>query len=127
MKIKFIILIFIILSVSLITYGSNAIKDSVGKELIVKDNFAGQSFTLIKEKSKYIVVRKFFGSGVPVIAEVRYKVVVNSENQILFSKIIKNDSHIKLVKNEVFILSCIKDEIDLYLNGLKLVVEERLN
>ena len=98
------------------------IKDYLDQEIQIIDRFAGQSITLIKEKQNYYIVRKIFGSGRPVIATIKYKVVFNSAYQITFSEIA--DSLIEGANdgnNEVFLLCSEENGISLYLNQLKVV------
>ncbi len=45
------------------------IKDYLNQEILIVDNFAGQSITLVKENKDYFILRKYFGSGVPVVDE----------------------------------------------------------
>lgn len=54
-----------------------AIKDFLNQEIKIDDNFSGQSITLIKEEQDYFILRRYFGSGVPVIDSVKYKVTFN--------------------------------------------------
>ena len=98
------------------------IKDYLDQEIQIIDRFAGQSITLIKERQNYYIVRKIFGSGRPVIATIKYKVVLNSAYQITFSEIA--DSLIEGANdgnNEVFLLCSEENGISLYLNQLKVV------
>ena len=52
------------------------IKDYLNQEILIVDSFAGQSVTLIKENKDYFILRKYFGSGIPVISSIKYKVVL---------------------------------------------------
>src|SRR5674476_79079 len=79
------------------------IKDYLNQEILIIDRFAGQSITLIKEKQDYYIVRKIFGSGLPVVATVKYNVVFNSDYQITFSEIVDASSDsLNSSNNEVF-------------------------
>jgi len=99
------------------------IKDYLNQEILIEDNFAGQSITLVKEKKDYFILRKYFGSGVPIIATVKYKVVFNSEFQIEFGTEIIGSFNVELtIKNEVFRLETDERGINLFLNGLKVVI-----
>lgn len=116
---------------ALVIYGISAqaqqdskpkIKDYIDKEIRIVDSFAGQSITLIKENKDYYIIRKIFGSGVPVVATIRYKVEFNSDYQITFSEIIEDSgSDDNTVPVEKFILSINAQGLNLYLNGLKIV------
>jgi hypothetical protein len=98
------------------------IKDYLDHEIQIIDRFAGQSITLIKEKQDYYIVRKIFGSGRPVVATVKYKVVFNSDYQITFSEIADSSSDgLSSNNNEVFLLCSEENGISLYLNQLKIV------
>jgi len=99
------------------------IKGYLNKEILIKDSFAGQSITLIKEKNKYLILRKIFGSGVPVAGSFKYEVEFNSDYQITFPKENVQDPKKPVnYKGEVFLL-CSKDSgLSLYLNGLEVVI-----
>ena len=100
------------------------IKDYLNQEIFVVDNFAGQSITLVKENNDYFILRKYFGSGVPVIDSVKYKVEFNSDYQIAFSEVI-DASKVDLMKSdEKFILGVEDNGLGMYLNGLKIVIIE---
>jgi hypothetical protein len=99
------------------------IKDFVDKEIQILDTFSGQSITLIKENREYFILRKFFGSGVPIIGTVKYKVDFNSPYQITFSEMIETSiDNDKLIKHEEFILSIADNGLKLYLNGLQVSI-----
>ncbi len=67
------------------------IKDFINTEIILNNGFAGESITLIKEKKNYFIIRKAFGSGIPVVLTIKYSVNFNSKFQIDFSEIIESD------------------------------------
>ena len=101
------------------------IKDYLNKEIFVVNRFAGESITLVKENNGYFILRKYFGSGVPVIGSVKYKVEFNSNYQIAFSEIIDvSRTDLVVESNEKFILSVEEKGLSLYLNGLKIVIME---
>ena len=100
------------------------IKDYLNQEILIVDNFAGQSITLVKENKDYFILRKYFGSGVPVIGSIKYKVVFNSDFQIAFSKIIDTSNKNLRKRRENFILCVEENGIYLYLNGLKVEIDE---
>ncbi|HOT74594.1 MAG TPA: hypothetical protein PK467_02305 [Candidatus Wallbacteria bacterium] len=125
---KNILLIFLFFLIFQPAYAEDRLKifSLVNHEIIVSDHFAGQSFTLIKDGEKYYVLRKFFGSGVPVVNTIKYSAEVESDYQIRFSKIIKNDNASKNKPDEKFILQ-IEDNsaIGLYLNEIKVVIDNK--
>ncbi|MDR0306537.1 MAG: hypothetical protein LBI42_06840 [Chitinispirillales bacterium] len=100
------------------------IKDYLNQEILIIDNFAGQSITLIRENKDYFILRKYFGSGIPLIGSIKYEVVFNSNYQITFSEVI-DSSNVDLINtNENFILSVEEKGLSLYLNRLKIVIDE---
>jgi len=99
------------------------IKDYLNKEIIIKDNWAGQSITLIKEKNNYLILRKFFGSGVPVAGSFKYEVEFKSDYQIAFPKEnVQDPKKPSDYKGEVFLLCSEDSGLSLYLNGLEIVI-----
>ena len=100
------------------------IKDYLNQEILIIDRFAWQSITLVKEKKDYYIIRSFFGSGVPVIGSIKYKVVFNSNYQISFSEIIDTSNRNLVKHHEVFDLGVEDNGIVLYLNGLKVEIDE---
>lgn len=99
------------------------IKEYVGKEIQIVDNFSGQSITLIKEDKEYYIIRKFFGSGLPVVGTIKYKVKFESDYQISFSEITEKSFDSKdSIRNEDFLLSVGEKGLDLYLNRLKVTL-----
>jgi hypothetical protein len=117
------LLVLIACSFPALTQDNRAkIKDYLDHEILIVDRFAGQSITLIKEKQDYYIERKIFGSGRPVVAKVKYKVVFNSDYQITFSEIADSSSDgLNGSHNEVFLLCSEENGISLYLNQLKVV------
>lgn len=120
----FVILIYIFTSVQAQKDSKSKIKEFVDTEIHIIDNFAGQSITLIKEKKEYFIIRKFFGSGVPVVGTAKYKVEFNSDYQISFSEIVEKPINEKseMLKEE-FILSMGENGLNLYLNRLKIMIK----
>lgn len=99
----------------------------LNREIIVEDNFAGQSFTFVKEGNYYFVLRKIFGSGLPVIATIKYRANINSDYQIRFSKVeeVKKKGK-EQIKDEEFIVTIYEgNKLALYLNGLQVVTREK--
>ena len=103
----------------------------LSQEIIIEDNFAGQSITLLNENGRYIILRQIFGSGVPVIEAMKYTVTFNSDFQLSFntSNLIFSAPHhefqLPFAKHnptppaETFILRMEKHGFSLYLNGVK--------
>lgn len=101
------------------------ITEYLNKEIMIEDNFAGQSMTLIKENNEYFILRKFFGSGVPVVGSSKYKVVFNSVYQIAFSEIVESS----IIFSEEYLKEEFQITVEdkgpcLYLNKLKVVIKE---
>lgn len=102
------------------------IKDYLNKEIMIEDNFSGQSITLIKENNGYVILRKFFGSGVNLAGESKYVAVFDSEYQLTFSDLVETSlSKSMNDKKEYFLLNVEETGICLYLNKLKVFTHER--
>lgn len=101
------------------------IKEYVDKEILIVDRSAGQSITLVQEHKDYYIMRKFFGSGVPVVAYAKYKVKFDSDYQITFSEIAESSSteKNKLPLKEEFVLTVANNGLMLYQNGLKVMIQ----
>lgn len=122
--------IFLFSSISTVNAQDNRpkIKEFVDQQIIVKDSWAGQSFTLKKENREYFIQRDIFGSGVPIILSIKYKVVFNSKYQIEFSEIIDPmDKSASEINCEHFILGVGNDGLELYLNRLMLTIRQPIN
>lgn len=127
MKVKVICFIFCILCTATVIAQNKRvkIKDYLHQEILIVDNFAGQSITLVEDNKDYFILRKYFGSGVPVIGLIKYKVVFNSDFKIAFSEIIDISNEDLMKSNENFVLCVEEQGISLYLNGLKIETNER--
>ena len=100
------------------------IKDFENQQIILDNGFAGESMTLVKETRHFYVVRKIFGSGIPVVRTIKYKVKFASAYQIEFSEIINETGKLESPELiEYFKMSVLKGQLNLYLNGLKLEIE----
>lgn len=98
------------------------IKDYVNTEILLDNGWAGESITLIKEKGDYFILRKVFGSGVPVAGTFKYMVTFKSEYQIEFTNIIEpKELNHEFPLDERFRMNSENEGIAVYLNGLKLV------
>ena len=100
------------------------INDYLNREIWIVDSWAGQSITLVKENKNYFILRKYFGSGVPVRSTAKYKVVFASDYQIRFSEVIDASDADIMRNDERFILTVEEKGLGLYLNGLKIVINE---
>jgi hypothetical protein len=102
-------------------YSKNTIYKILNKEIILYDTLAGQSLTLVFEGNNYYVYRKIFGSGVPHIGIIKYKVLFNSEYKITISEIETISENIKeLYTKEEIIEIFYRDKLEIYLNGIKI-------
>ncbi len=118
-------MVLILFSLVLFADARPIIDSLVNEEIFIADGFAGQSITLTKEAKGYFIIRKFFGSGRPIIAKLKYPITFDSDYQIRFSKVIdgkRNDLRENI--HEEFILSIIeKGKIQLLLNGIQVVIK----
>jgi hypothetical protein len=123
-KVALLLMFWICCSLSACTQDTRAIiKDYLNQEIRIEDNFSGESITLIKENKDYYILRKFFGSGVPVIGTTKYKVVFNSDYQIAFSEIVETSGENSIGENnEEFLLIVEEEGLSLYLNRLKVII-----
>ena len=128
MKIKLLLCYIISLCFVFSTFAQEkrlTIKEYLNREILMYNNFAGESITLIKENSDYFILRKFFGSGVPVISSVKYKVIFNSNYQIAFTEIIDSTGKNLVTDNKEYFLLCVEEKgLCLYLNQLKVLINE---
>lgn len=100
------------------------IKDYVNTEIHLDNGWAGESITLFREKGDYFILRKVFGSGVPVAGKFRYAVTFMSDYQIEFTRIIEpKELNVEFPLDEQFRMNSENDGIAVYLNGLKLVTK----
>ena len=95
----------------------------IGKQIFIEDAFAGQSFTLLKGfkgKKDYMVEWIRHGSGVPVIRSQKCKVRLDSKYQFRFSL-----DHPEEKNHEFMVTISSKDEIKVYLDGVRIHVDWR--
>lgn len=90
----------------------------IGKKIWVEDAFAGQSFTLQKEKKSYFVEWIRHGSGVSEIRSQKCKVQLDSNYQFRF-----NLDHPKDFKHQFMLSIRSIDEIKVYVNGVRIHFE----
>lgn len=109
MKKVFVFMILILFSPVLFADSRPIINSIVNKEIFIADGFSGQSITLAKEANRYFIIRKFLGSGRPIIATLKYAITYDSDCQIRFSKVIDGKRSV-LMENipEEFTLSIIE-------------------
>lgn len=94
----------------------------IGKRIFIEDAFAGQSFTLSKQKKDYTVSWVRHGSAAPAIRSQKCKVRLDSNYQFRFSLDHPDE------KNHEFMVSIYsKDEIKVYLNGVRIYVDGMLD
>ncbi len=103
------------------------INEYVNKEIVLIDDWAGQSITIKKANKDYYILRKYFGSGEPVIDSVKYKGILISDYQIRFSEIMLDKNTCRLNNlTENFKLSVGEHGLELYLNGLKVNIDQKI-
>ena len=90
----------------------------IGKKIYIEDAFAGQSFTLQKEKKNYFVKWIRHGSGVSEIRSQKCKVQLGSNYQFRFSL-----DHPEDFKHQFMVSIRSKDEIKVYVNGIRIHFE----
>ena len=103
---------------------NNNIYSILNREIVIHDNWASQSFTLVNEDDNYYIYRDIFGSGVPSIGRIKYSVLFNSEYKITFYEIISIPENIRDIynRNEIFEI-IYRDELEIYLNGIKISIK----
>ena len=114
-----ILLLFCCCTVSI--FSQNNIYDIIDKEIVLYDNWAGQSITLVYENGDYFIYRKIYGSGVSIVGTIKYSVIFDSEYKITFFEIISISKSIYDIHygNEMFEILLI-DKMEIYLNGIKI-------
>jgi hypothetical protein len=126
MRYIFFLILTILLSITLPSHAQDTspkIKDFINREILVSDSWTGQSFTLVKEKRDYFIIRKIFGSGIPVTSSFRYEVTFDSQYQIKFSEIVDTDLKNKEQNScEIYTLRIEENGLSLFLNGFKLII-----
>ena len=99
-------------------FTASNIHDIINKELVLFNDFAGESLTLVYEDNEYFLIRKLFGSWVDVIAEVRYNVLFHNDYHIESSDGISLTLDIPYTLIETFEIIC-GENLQIFLNGLK--------
>ena len=93
----------------------------IGKQIYVEDAFAGQSFTLLKGlngNKDYKVEWIRHGSAVPAIRSQTCKVRLDGKHQYRFSL-----DHPEEKKGDFMVSISGKDEIKVYLNGVRIHID----
>jgi len=118
MKTRSIVIIFLFVTAWVHADDRPTIDSLIGKQVYVEDAFAGQSFTLLKGlngNNDYKVEWIRHGSAVPAIRSQTCKVRLDGKYQFRFSLAHPEE------KNGDFMLSISgKDEIKVYLNGVRI-------
>jgi len=123
MKNKLFFLMFLFFC-TLPIFSQNNIYGIIDRDIILNDNWAGQSMTLVKEDNDYYIYREIFGSGVSIIGTIKYNVIFNSDYKITFYEIISiSDNLVEMYnKNETFEIHSSDNGIRIYLNGMELCI-----
>jgi len=97
----------------------------IGKQIYIEDAFAGQSFTLLKGlngNKDYMVEWIRHGSAVPAIRSQKCKVRLDGKYQFRFSL-----DHPEEKKGDFMVSISGKDEIKVYLNGVRIHIDVTSN
>ena len=113
MKLFFVYMLFHFLTSVILADDRPTIDSLIGKKIYIEDAFAGQSFTLQKEKKNYCVKWIRHGSGVYEISSRKCKVRLDSNYQFRF-----NLDHPEDFKHQFLVSIRAKDEIKVYVNGI---------
>lgn len=82
---RMILLVLLVVSPNIFAQKFLSFDALVGKELMVDNHWAGESFMLERSNEKFSVCHTIFGSGVPVTSRTSYPVYPLSERKIGFS------------------------------------------
>ena len=118
MKVLLVLTLFHFLVSATLADDRPTIDSLIGKKIWIEDAFAGQSFTLQKEKKNYFVEWIRHGSGVSVIRNQKCKVQLDSNYQFRFRL-----DHPEEFKNQFMVSVHAIDEIKAYVNGIRIQVE----
>lgn len=96
----------------------------LNKEIYLDDGWAGESITLIKGNNNYFLLKKKFGSGLPIIYEVKYEIEYKADDEIETGKIIEiSKKHPKL--NDKYNIKLNKDnKIIIFFNQKQLQMRD---
>ena len=118
MKVLLVLTLFHFLVSKTLADDRPTIDSLIGKKIWIEDAFAGQSFTLQKEKKNYFVKWIRHGSGVSEIRSQKCKVQLGSNYQFRFSL-----DHPEDFKHQFMVSIRSKDEIKVYVNGIRIHFE----
>ena len=121
MKTRSIVIIFLFVTAWVHAYDRPTIDSLIGKQIYVEDAFAGQSFTLLKGlngNKDYKVEWIRHGSAVPAIRSQTCKVRLVSKYQFRFRL-----DHPEEKNGEFTVSISAKDDIKVYLNGVRIHVD----
>jgi len=115
MKVFFVYMLFHFLASVTLADDRPKIDSLIGKKIWIEDAFAGQSFTLQKEKKNYFVKWIRHGSGVSEIRSQKCKVRLDSNYQFRFSL-----DHLEDFKHQFMVSIRSRGEIKVYVNGIQI-------
>ena len=121
MKTRSIVIIFLFVTAFVHADDWPTIDSLIGKQIYVEDAFAGQSFTLLKGlngNKDYKVEWIRHGSAVPAIRSQTCNVRLVSKYQFRFSL-----DHPEEKKGEFMVSISGKDDIKVYLNGVRIHID----
>ena len=125
MKTRSLVIIFLFVATWVHADDRPTIDSLIGKQIYVEDAFAGQSFALLKGlngNKDYKVEWIRHGSAVPAIRSQTCRVRLGSKYQYRFSI-----DHPEEKKGEFMVSISGRDEIKVYLNGVRIHIEWRLD
>ncbi len=92
-----------------------------------KNNWAGETITLKEKNNELFIIRKILRSGVTGGPKYKYSTQLKSKYQIRFSTIVESNVEIKNNLKEEFTLTIVTEgKVELFLNGLQVVIEQSL-
>ena len=121
MKTQSLVIIFLFVTAWVHADDRPTVDSLIGKQIYVEDAFAGQSFTLLKGlngNEDYKVEWIRHGSGVPAIRSQTCKVRLDGKYQYRFSL-----DHPEEKKGEFMVSISGRDEIKVYLNGIRIHID----
>ena len=121
MKTRSIVIIFLFVTAWVHADDRPTIDSLIGKQIYIEDAFAGQSFALLKGlngNKDYKVEWIRHGSAVPAIRSQTCKVWLDGKYQFRFSL-----DHPEEKKGEFMVSIHSKDEIKVYLNGVRIHID----
>ncbi len=121
MKTRSIVIIFLFVTAWVHAYDRPTIDSLIGKQIYVEDAFAGQSFTLLKGlngNKDYKVEWIRHGSAVPAIRSQTCKVRLDGKYHYRFTL-----DHPEEKNGEFTVSISAKDDIKVYLNGVRIHVD----